>query len=158
MADLLEPKDIEVIGIDGKTRKFIISKFPAIAGREIVAKYPLSAMPKLGDYAVNEETMFKLMAYVAVDVGNNNIIRLDTQAKIDNHVPEWETLMKIEFEMMKYNTSFFGKGEISGFLKTTVQKSLLLISPMLKDWSAQLLDQVKQHSGTLEKTIRSKKR
>jgi hypothetical protein len=158
MADLLEPKDVEIAGIDGKVRKFIISKFPAIAGREIVAKYPLSAMPKLGDYAVNEETMFKLMAYVGVAIEGNNVIRLDTRAKIDNHVPEWETLMKIELEMMKYNTSFFGKGEISSFLKTTIQKSLQSISPMLKDWSGQLLDQVKQHSANLEKSTRSKKR
>jgi hypothetical protein len=157
MAALLEPRDFEVTSLAGVPKKYVISKFPAIAGREIVAKYPLSAMPKLGDYQVNEETMFKLMSYVAVDIGNNNVVRLSTRELIDNHVPDWETLMKIELEMMKYNTSFFGKGETSTFLKATIQKHLLSVSPILTDSLQQLLAAIKQRSENSAKNIRSKK-
>ena len=75
-------------------------------GREIVAKYPVSALPKLGDYAVNEEVMLKLMSFVAVQVGESQQ-RLSSRAMINNHVPDFETLAKIEMKMMEYNCSFF---------------------------------------------------
>ena len=52
------------ITIDDK--EFMLSKFPAVAGSEIIAKYPLSGLPKLGDYKVNEETMLKINVIVAV--------------------------------------------------------------------------------------------
>jgi len=104
---LLEPKDVEITTLKGEQRTYVISKFPAIAGREIVAKYPLTAIPKLADYSGNEAVMFQLMAYVAVKLPSGVDQPLSTKALIDNHVPDWETLVKIEIEMMKYNTSFF---------------------------------------------------
>ena len=58
--------EAKTVTIDDK--EFIISKFPAVAGREIIAKYPFSSLPKLGDYKINEETMLKLMHYVAVTI------------------------------------------------------------------------------------------
>lgn len=142
---LLEPKEVTVKTLDGKERTYTLSKFPAIAGREIVAKYPLSSMPKLGDYEVNEATMFKLMSYVAVEAGGQ-LIPLTTPALINNHVPEWETLAKIEFEMMRYNTSFFDKGKVSAFFKGTVQTYLASALPMLKTSLEQLSQAAKQRS------------
>ncbi len=65
---MIEPKTIAIVDGNGKEKDFIISKFPAIQGREIIAKYPTSSLPKIGDYAVSEETMLKLMAFVAVDI------------------------------------------------------------------------------------------
>lgn len=125
MIQLLEPKTIE---IDGKS--FIISKFPAVAGREIVTKYPLSGVPKLGDYKVNEETMLKLMNFVAVKVGDSEI-RLSTTSLVDNHAGNWETLAKIEWSMLEYNCSFFQNGRISTFLNDTAQKVPAWISKIL---------------------------
>ena len=68
---MLQPKAITLKTQGGEDREFTISKFPAVAGREIIAKYPISSMPKLGDYDVNEATMLKLMAYVSVNAGGN---------------------------------------------------------------------------------------
>ncbi len=112
---LLESKIIE---IDGKN--FIISKFPAIAGREIITQYPISGMPKFGDYKVNEEIMLKLMSFVAVSV-NGQELQLSTQALINNHVGNWETLAKIEMAMLEYNCSFFLDGRVSTFLNDMLQ-------------------------------------
>jgi len=140
MAELIEPKEIEVNG-----RKFIISKFPAITGREIIAKYPLSSMPKLGDYKVNEETMLKLMSFVAVDVAGTQL-RLTTPALIDNHTGDWETLAKVEIAMMEYNCSFFQNGRISGFFQSFAQKVPALISKILTDCLGQLSRTEKQPS------------
>lgn len=111
---MIEPKEITIKTQKGEERTYTISKFPAVAGREIVAKYPISAMPKLGDYAVNEETMMKLMAYVAIKT-DGGPLPLTTRALIDNHVPDWEVLARIEMNMMEYNCSFFGKGGASIF-------------------------------------------
>lgn len=150
MAELLSPKEISVPDVNGTEKTFIISKFPAVAGREIIAKYPLSGLPKLGDYEVNEETMLKLMSYVAVKV-KDAIVKLDTRALIDNHVRDWEQLARVEIEMFKYNTSFFREGAISTFLGTIGQKVLQSIAPMLIPLSQRLLEAIKQHTNNLPK-------
>ncbi len=106
---LLEPKQIEIEG-----KQFIISKFPAIAGRKIITQYPLSGLPKIGEYGVNEEIMFKLMGYVGVLIkGQETPLLLSTEALIDNHVGNWEILAKIEMAMLEYNCSFFLNGKVS---------------------------------------------
>lgn len=133
---LLQPKEFKVKTPDGIEKTYVLSKFPAIQGREIIAKYPLSAMPKLGDYAVNEETMLKLMAFVGVTIGDNTL-PLTTRTLVDNHVPDWETLARIEMAMMEYNCSFFANGRSLDFLTAIAQKAQALLSKTLMDLSAQ---------------------
>lgn len=144
---LIQPLEKE---IDGKW--FILSKFPAIDGREIVAKYPLSGMPKLGDYKVNEETMLKLMSYVAVKIEGSDPLVLSTRALVNNHMGEkgWETLAKIEWAMMEYNCSFFGNGRASTFLGGIAQKLPSMITSILMDLSQQLSAKSKQPSTNSE--------
>lgn len=113
---LIAPKEFIVVDQEGRERQFLISKFPAVDGRKIVANYPLTALPKVGDYASNEETMLLLMSYVAVLVGEQET-RLSTKALINNHVGDWETLARLEAAMLEYNCSFFLKGKISTFLE-----------------------------------------
>lgn len=143
----IQPKEITVKTQAGDERKYIISKFPAVQGREIVAKYPLSAMPKLGDYKVNEETMLILMGYVGVNLeGRDTPLLLSTKALVDNHVPDWETLARIEFAMMEYNVSFFGNGRASTFFEGIARKLQVLTSKTLTDLLAQLSQANKQPS------------
>lgn len=140
----LEPKEVIV---DGKT--FTISKFPAIAGREIVAKYLPSGLPKVGDYSVNEEMMFKMMNYVSI-----NGIVLSTPALIDNHIGSWETCLRVEAEIMAYNCSFFREGGVSNFFDDLKQTLPPLI---LKMWTGllELLSQAeKPPSKNSKKAIR----
>ena len=132
---MIQPKEITVKAQDGVEKTYIISKFPAIQGREIIAKYPLSAMPKLGDYEVNEETMLKLMCFVAVPNGTDTLA-LSTRALVDNHFPDWETLARVEVAMMEYNVSFL-KGDIlksimdkvTGKIPSIMSKILTSLSP-----------------------------
>lgn len=141
---MIEPKEIPVTTQKGENKPFIISKFPAVQGREIIAKYPLSAMPKLGDYAVNEETMLKLMAFVAVPRETGEPLQLTTRGLIDNHVPDWETLARIEVAMMEYNVSFFGNGKGSTFLEAITKKAQAFLSQMLTDLSGPLSQKAKR--------------
>lgn len=111
---LIEPKEI-TIEYEGEELKFNISKFPATVGREIISKYPVANMPKIGDYAVSQETMFKLMQYVE-RVYPDRTQPLSNEALINNHVPSWEVLVRLEAEAINYNCSFFKNGKVSDFL------------------------------------------
>lgn len=134
--ELLDPSEFVVTAQDGKDYRYTLSKFPAVQGREIVAKYPLSALPKLGDYQVSEETMLKLMNFVAVD-NKGTPLRLSTVALVNNHVPDFETLAKIEMAMMEKNCSFFRDGRLSISLQGFVRNILESISRTLTPSSAQ---------------------
>lgn len=142
----LQPTEVEIKLLDGSFKTYVLSKFPAIAGREIVAGYPLTGIPKIGDYATNEVIMLKLMSYVGVRLPSGDVLMLTTRTLVDNHVPDYEALVRIEIEMMKYNTSFFGKGEISTFLGTFLKRVLGEISPTLTNSLAQLSARLKQPS------------
>lgn len=132
---LNEPKELELTTQAGETKTFVLSKVPAVPMREIVAKYPVSNMPKIGDYGVSEETMLKLMAFVGVDIGGQ-VVPLSTKALVNNHAGDWETLARLEWAMMEYNVSFFGKGLNSASFATMLEKARPLISQMLTALSA----------------------
>lgn len=128
----LEPKELQLTDAAGKVRTFIISKFPAIAGREIVTKYPVANLPKVGEYVQSEEIMLKLMSYVGVpSAAGGEPLMLTTRALVDNHAGDWETLAKVEWAMLEYNCSFFKGGLSSGFLESISQKAVTWITQTL---------------------------
>lgn len=111
MSEKREPKEVEIDGVN-----FIMSKFPAVSGREIITQYPTSGLPKIGDYKTNEELMLKIMSYVYVKKDGHEI-KLENKTLVDNHMPSWETLVKLEWEMMAYNCSFLANGKALNFFK-----------------------------------------
>jgi hypothetical protein len=149
---MIQPLDFTVKTQAGDERVYVLSKFPAVAGREIIAKYPMSGMPKLGDYNVNEETMLKLMAFVSARLPDGNELPLSTKVLVDNHVPDWETLARIEIEMMGYNCSFFANGKISSFFDNLKAKVDLWTSSTLTDLLGQLSEAIKQASKNSEQS------
>lgn len=143
---MIDPKEVTVTGIDGAEKTYVISKVPATVGREIVATYPVSAMPKLGDYQVNESIMLKMMQYVAATSPDGTEIPLRTKVLVDNHCADWQVLAKLEMAMLEYNTSFFGDGKVSKLLDKFGEKVPQLITKILTDFSAQSSEKEKQHS------------
>lgn len=116
--DLLEPtKEVTLKSGHGDERTFRIGSFPAIAGREIVTQYPHTAMPKIGEYKANEDLMVKLMGYAERVFDDGEPIRLSSRTLIDNHVPDFEMLMKLEWAIMEHNCSFFRNGVLSSVLE-----------------------------------------
>jgi hypothetical protein len=146
---LIQPKEVSLPTASGEEKTFIISKFDCISGRELITQYPISAMPKLGDYKVNEELMLKAMCFVAVntDVGQ---ITLKTKELVRNHIPDPVTLMKIEMALMEYNCSFFGNGRSSDFFEAIAQKAQQWIIKTLMDLSEQSSRKTKQPSMNSE--------
>lgn len=127
---LVRPQQVTLRDDDDKEHHFVLSKIPAIPCREIMAKYPLSALPRLGDYGVNEETMLKLMSYVAVPIKDRDPMRLTTTEAIHNHVPDFVLLGRIEMAMLEYNWSFLRAGKPLYSLESVVQKALEQIFKM----------------------------
>lgn len=121
---LREPKEQDFVDQNGNSHTFILSKFDAISGREIISKYLMSNLPKIGDYEVSQETMLKLMKCVAVPRPGTDLgyLPLTTHALVINHVPDWELLGHIEKAMVEYNASFFRGEKISSFFEDLAQR------------------------------------
>lgn len=139
--NLIKPKEVTLKDVDGEEHTFIISRLPATVGREILAKYPVANTPKVGDYGVSSDAMRLMMQYVAKPRDMDEPLCLKTQALIDNHVPDGQTLIKLEFEMLRYNTDFFGKGGSQDFLASLISKYLPLIIKTATDSLPQSLQQ-----------------
>lgn len=142
--DLIKPKEIIITDLDGEQKTFIISRLPATIGREILAKYPVANAPKLGDYGVSSEAMRLMMQYVAVPREMSEPLRLKTQALIDNHVPDGQSLIKLEFEMLRYNCDFFGVGSNQDLVGSLIRKYLPLTIQTLMDCLPPSLQQALQ--------------
>lgn len=145
MSNLLGMEEFEIDTAGGK-KTYVLSKFPATVGREIIVKYPTANAPKIGEYAVSEETMLTLMKHVGVNVAEGGVLALNTRALVDNHVPDAETLLKLEVAMFRYNYSFFGNGKGLSFLEEFIAKLPQLISKTLTILSDQSSDQGKPPS------------
>lgn len=144
---LLKPKDSPPIkDRDGDSHTYVLSRFPAILGREILAKYPVSILPKIGDYEVSKETMLKLMSCVAAKRVDGESIVLETAALVDNHVPDAETLFQIEWAMLEYNFSFFGNGKTFDLFATIGATVKAFLTSTLTDLLAASSQPVKQPS------------
>lgn len=139
---MIDPKEITIIYEDEEF-KYIISKFPATVGREIITKYPVANLPKIGEYTVSEEIMLKLMCYVE-RVYEDRTLALTNKALVDNHVPNWEILVKLELAMIEYNCSFFRNGKGLDFLKRLQSLAVPKIIEMLTALSGKSLQAEKQ--------------
>jgi hypothetical protein len=128
--ELLKPKEIHITDNDSVQRTYTISRMPFMVAREVGIQYGGSILPKVGDYKLNEAMMLKMMNYVAVQV-NGQELRLATPQLIDNHVPDLDTGLQLEWAMMEYNAGFFHKGTISDFFGDIVRKTLAKISETL---------------------------
>lgn len=104
-------------------KTYVLTKFPATVGREIILQYPSSALPKLGDYKTNHALMLRIMSYVGVVVSDGEEpLMLTTEALVNNHVPDATVLIQLEWAMIQHNYSFFTDGRASGFLEMLVDK------------------------------------
>lgn len=146
---MLDPKPITIIDRKGKERTYILHRIPAIAGREIMHKYPISNVPKLGDYEISRETMLKLMKYVGVYLVNDGrseplVQMLDSELLVDSHVYDATDLLKLEKEMLGYNFDFFQGGWLLTFLEEYTRNQLPRVLKTLMGLLAQSLQVAKQ--------------
>lgn len=106
---------------DGKTVKtYSVHKFSPLDGRKVLAAYPLAILNAEQTYASNEAAMKKLMAYCSVGESEDEQVHLTDDALINEHVPDWWTLVQLEFACLQFNCSF-----LKGTQLLTVAKSAM---------------------------------
>lgn len=138
-APQIKPEEVTIKSIDDGEKIFRISRVPATQGREIFTQYMPTAMPKIGDYKSNEKLMKMLMCFVDVKAADGSWVRLDNEVILNSHVTDWEMLVKLELEMVKYNTNFFSPEKLSNALSKFNQTLPERIMSILNRLSGQLL-------------------
>ncbi len=100
--------------------------------------------------------MLKLMRYVGVPREGGEPLMLTTEALVNNHVPDWQTLARLELAMMDHNTSFFRDGRTLTFLTGLKGKAESKITGMLTGLLEKLSQAVEQHFTNSGPSTRSK--
>jgi len=118
---MIAPHEITVTTIDGDEKKYLLHRFDCITAREVLTQYPTTGAPSTGKYEDNQKLMLKVLSFVCAVVDDKKI-KLDSETLIKNHVPDGETLLRIEYEMFKYNYSFFQKGDVFDVLTQLISK------------------------------------
>lgn len=134
---LLEPEDVTLTDKNGKEWSYVLHSFPATVGQEIQAKLPASLIPKISEWDDFVKVRRRIMSYVGVRVGDK-VILLETDALIDNHCPDSDTLNTLMGKMAVKNFSFFHDGRAWDFLEQITQLFLTKLSRMLALSSEQL--------------------
>lgn len=148
IADMRRPKMVEVRTMDGEPMQFVISRFDAVTGREIITQYPFSILSNLGisvslseqkgadltgfkhaealaaHYRRNMGIVEKMMTHVAVKTANG-FMRLENEGVIIGNVPDAETLLKLEWQVLNYNTSIVRNGKAINFFDLIKAKAMI---------------------------------
>lgn len=133
---MIKPKTITVVDIDGDEKQYIITRFPATVGMEILYRLPSSGIPKIGDFAELKEVRDDIFKYVYA-VTENGEISLSTNALIDNHITDGETAYKVMGAMLSYNYQTVGKLTSGGFFDSISGKLLDTARSLLRELSLQ---------------------
>lgn len=137
---LLEPK---VIGVNGY--RFVISKMPCTVAQEVLFCLPTGLMPMVKNYGKSEEMALKMLSYCERCYEGNPNVPLISKTIIDNNVPDFDTLFKLEQACVAYNYDFFQNGKVWDFLNKAVSLAESKASAILTDLLDRLLQAGTQH-------------
>lgn len=101
---LIKPKIIKIKDIDDIELSYQISRISAIHFIELLKIYPFDSKSKLIP-VIEHETLLSLLKYVSYYDGDKYIV-LDDEYKINKYIPDAETLLKIETNLILYNIEF----------------------------------------------------
>lgn len=140
---LLQPKEVEINGF-----KFIISKMPCTVAQKVLCQLPSGIIPLISSFSKSEEQLFKMLSYCErVYTDGRANVPLVSKTIIDNHVPNFDTLYKLEWEALQYNFDFFEQGKLLNFLNEGLSLAESKASEILTD----LLDKLLQAGVQLSK-------
>lgn len=118
-------KEVKIPTGDGSTvLSFNVHTFSPLDGRKILAYYPLSVLNKEHTYDSNEAAMRKLMAYCSVGETEEDCVHLTSDELINEHVPDWWTLVQLEFACIRHNCSFLEGTDLLSTAKASMTEML----------------------------------
>lgn len=137
---LLKPKEVEIKGC-----KFIISQMPCTVAQEVACKLPPGLIPMIGNFSQAEEMYIKMLSYCERVYDDGRHIKLISKDIIDNNLPDFETLLLLEKEVIEHNFGFFDPGKLLTLLNDLLSHVESRASGMLTDLLDRLLSAEKQH-------------
>jgi hypothetical protein len=147
--ELLQTKTVEINGY-----KFVISKMPCTVAQEVIFKLPTGLIPLISQFSQSEEMAFKMLSYCErVYTDGRANVGLISRALIDNHVPDFDTLIKLEEECLKFNFDFFEQGKVLSFLNKGLSLAESKASGILTDLLDKLLSADVQRFTNSEQSI-----
>ena len=137
---LLEPKEVTIKGC-----KFVISKMPCLAAQEVIIRIGSGIIPLINQYAISEDMVIKMLSCCQRVYEDKPNVPLISKDIINNHIPDFEVLIQLENECLKYNYDFFAQGRLLDFLNKGLSLAESKLSKILTDLLDKLLLQEKQH-------------
>lgn len=148
--ELLQAKTVEINGY-----KFIISKMPCTVAQEVIFKLPTGLIPLISQFSQSEEMALKMLSYCErVYADGQSNVRLISKALVDNHVPDFDTLIKLENECLQFNFDFFAQGKVLDFLNKGLSLAESKASGILTDLLDKLLSADVQRFTSSEQSTR----
>lgn len=136
---LLNPKEIEIKGC-----KFIISQMPCTVAQEVAFKLPPGLIPIMGNFTQAEEMYVKMLSFCERVYDDGRHIKLISKDIIDNNLPDFETLLLLEKEVIEYNFGFFDTEKLLTLLNGLLSRVESKVSGILTDLLDRLLSAEKQ--------------
>lgn len=128
-------KEIEINGC-----KFLISKMPCLMSQEVLIRIGQGLLPMINQYQITEDMAVKMLSRCQRIYGDKPNVPLISKEIIENHIPDFQTLMLLEKELLELNYGFFDFGSLLNFLSEGLSLAESKLSKMLTD----LLDRLYQ--------------
>ena len=137
---LLSPKEVAINGC-----KFLISKMPCMTAQEVIVRIPAGILPLINQYTISEEMVVKMLSCCQRVYDDKPNVPLISKEIINNHIPDFDTLLQLENECLKYNYDFFNQGKVLTFLAKGLSHVESKLSGILTDLLDRLLQAEKPH-------------
>ena len=137
---LLSPKEVTINGC-----RFLISRMPCMTAQEVIVRIPAGILPLINQYTISEEMVVKMLSCCQRMYDDKPNVPLISKEIINNHVPDFDTLLQLENECLKYNYDFFNQGKVLTFLAQGLSRVESSLSGILTDLLDKLLQAEKPH-------------
>ena len=137
---LLAPKEVSINGC-----RFLISRMPCMTAQEVIVRIPAGILPLINQYTISEEMVVKMLSCCQRMYDDKPNVPLISKEIINNHVPDFDTLLQLENECLKYNYDFFNQGKVLTFLAKGLSHVESRLSVILTDLLDRLLQAEKPH-------------
>jgi len=131
---LLKPKEVEIKGC-----KFIISQMPCTVAQEVAFKLPPGLIPIMGNFTQAEDMYVKMLSFCERIYDDGRHVKLISKDVIDNNLPDFETLLLLEKEVIEYNYGFFDTEKLLTLLNGLLSRAESRVSGILTDLLDKLL-------------------
>ena len=149
-------KEIVLTCREGKEYTYVLHPIPYFDARRLSELYPVLNVQQIVRGADTAEGMRLLFSYVSRKLESGDLVRLETDALVANHVPDFKTGSLLEAKALDEVFDFFGDGGLLSSVKAVLQAALPTELKTLIQSAPHLLQTVLRVGESLETNSVSK--